>query len=262
MESKKTTTVSIYAEDAAKLKELKPEDLRQADQLAAIVADYERKQSMTKGQSVAADTVEVLKAELVKVCEMVEGTAQAAAVESAAVREKADEEVARAKGELERERTERRAEVEGLKARLAEAQGAAERLPAALAEAERLGTRLDAAEAARAKAEEARDGARASENAAKARLADIQSELTEAVKRASDARALADSLKAALAEAEMGAKLAAKDAEGREATLTAERDAARREAEEARAQFKLIADQAEDLRRQLADARARMGGGR
>lgn len=258
----KPTTVSIYPADVAKLKAMRPDDQRQADQLAAIVADYERRRSMTKGQSAAADTIDVIKATMVKICEMVEGAAQEAAVESAAVREHADVEVARAKGELERERTERRAEVEGLKARLAEAREASDRLPAALAEAERLGTRLDAAEAARAKAEEARDGARASENAAKARLADIQSELTEAVKRASDARALADGLKARLAEAEMGSKLAAKDAEGREATLTAERDAARREAEEVRAQFKLIADQAEDLRRQLADARARMGGGR
>ena len=256
-DAKRTTTVSIYTEDAARLKELKADGQRQTDQLAAIVADYERRQSMTKGQSVADDTIEVLKAAMVKVYDLIEGAAQAAAVEAAAVRERADGDVERAKAELDRERAERRAEVDGLKARLAEAREDADRLPVALAEAERLTSRLDAAEAAKAKAEEACEGARASENAAKARLSDIQGELTDEVKQASDARALADGFKARLAEAEMGAKLAAKDAEGTQATLVAERDAARREAEQAKAQVDFLAAQAEDLRAQLADLRAR-----
>ena len=257
-EKRQTTTVSVYAEDAAKLKEMKADDQKQADLLSAVVADYERRQSMTRGQSAAADTVAVLKASMTKVYSMIENAADVAAEESAAVRGNADEEIAAAKNALAQERDTHADEVAGLKAELEGVKEDAEQLPGALAEVSKLNSRLDAAEAGKVKAEEARDAAQTAENAAKAKLSDVQSDLTDALKDAAEARKEADQLKAELTEAVNAAKLDAKDAEGRIATLTAERDAARKETEAAKATVGYLEKQAEDLRTQIEELRGQV----
>ena len=257
-EKRQTTTVSIYADDAAKLKELKADDMKQADLLEAIVADYEKRQSMTRGQAVAADTVNVLKASMAKVYTMIEGAAQTAAEESAAVAEKAEVEVDKYKDMLTQEREARTAEIAELKDQLEDAKADAEKLPGALNDVAKLNAKLDATEAGKAKAEEARDAAQTAENAAKAKLSDVQSDLTDALKDAATARQQADDLKGQLADAVNAAKLDAKDAEGRIATLTAERDAARSDAAAQKANVEFLTKQAEDLRAQLAEVRGEL----
>lgn len=127
-EKRQTTTVSVYAEDAAALREVKLDEQKQADQLAAIVHDYFKRRQMTHGQSVAADAVALIQVQTAKLCELVENAARVAADESKAVVQHANEQVEAAKAALDEERTAHKTEVDDLKSRLAAAEAEAKEL--------------------------------------------------------------------------------------------------------------------------------------
>lgn len=127
-EKRQTTTVSVYAEDAAALREVKLEDQKQADQLAAIVHDYLKRREMTHGQSAASDAVALIQVQTAKLCELVENAARVAADESKAVVQHANEQVEAAKAALDEERTAHKTEVDDLKSQFAAAEDVAEEL--------------------------------------------------------------------------------------------------------------------------------------
>lgn len=257
-DKKQTTTVSVYAEDAAALRDIKLDDQKQADQLAAIVHDYFKRREMTHGQSVAADTVALIQVQTAKLCELVENAAQVAADESKAVVEQANGQVEAVKAALEDERTAHKAEVDELKSQLTVAAADAAKLPAALGQIESLTQKLDAADAAKAKAEDAKDTALADANAAKALASDVQTELTKALNAKADAVNRAAQLDAQLTKVTADAQLAAVQAQGEINELKAKLDAAEDRNQQATGKIGYLEDQIEDLRKQADDLRRQL----
>ena len=257
-DKKQTTTVSVYAEDAAALREIKTDDLKQADQLAAIVHDYFKRREMTHGQSAAADAVALIQLQTAKLCEIVENAAQAAADESKAVTDHANEQVEAAKVALDEERTAHKAEVDELKLQLAAAATDAAKLPAALAQVDALTQKVDAADAAKIKAEDARDVALTDANKAKALASDVQTELTRALNAKADATDRAAQLDTQLAKVTADTQLAAVQAQGEINELKAKLAAAEDKNQQAMGKVGYLEDQIEDLRKQADDLRRQL----
>lgn len=242
--TKKATTVGAYAEDVEFVNSIKGDGRKQADALAEIVADYRRHRSQTAGQGAAEAAVRLIEAQAAKLCEMVEGVADVAAGELSAARDAADERVAEAK-----------------------------RLEGVEGERDRLQSRLDEAESDVRKAASASEAARAGESAAKAKAAELQERLTAAVEARAAAEKETSGLRARLADAENSAKIAEVEFAARTENLATQLDAARADAEHGRGNVAFLSSQADDLRRQLDEARrendrlraqldAREGGGR
>lgn len=140
-------------------------------------------------------------------------------------------------------------------------------------ERDRLQSRLDEAESDVRKAASASEAARAGESAAKAKAAELQERLTSAVEARAAAEKEASGLRARLADAENSAKIAEVEFAARTENLATQLDAARADAEHGRGNVAFLSSQADDLRRQLDEARrenerlhaqldAREGGGR
>lgn len=235
--TKKATTVGAYAEDVEFVNSIKGDGRKQADALAEIVADYRRHRSQTAGQGAA------------------------------------DERVAEAADLLDRERATHSADVSDLRDALAKAVAEAKRLEGVEGERDRLQSRLDEAESDVRKAASASEAARAGESAAKAKAAELQERLMAAVEARAAAEKEASGLRARLADAENSAKIAEVEFAARTENLATQLEAARADAEHGRGNVAFLSSQADDLRRQLDEARrendrlcaqldAREGGGR
>lgn len=136
-------------------------------------------------------------------------------------------------------------------------QGAAEakRLEGVEGERDRLQSRLDEAESDVRKAASASEAARAGESAAKAKAAELQERLTAAVEARAAAEEEASGLRARLADAESSAKIAEVEFAARTENLATQLEAARADAEHGRGNVAFLSSQADDLRRQLDEAR-------
>lgn len=113
----------------------------------------------------------------------------------------------------------------------------------------------------------------AGQGAAKAKAAELQERLTAAVEARAAAEKETSGLRARLADAENSAKIAEVEFAARTENLATQLDAARADAEHGRGNVAFLSSQADDLRRQLDEARrendrlraqldAREGGGR
>ena len=176
-------------------------------------------------------------------------------------------------GLLDRERATHSADVSDLRDALAKAVAEAKRLEGVEGERDRLQSRLDEAESDVRKAASASEAARAGESAAKAKAAELQERLTAAVEARAAAEKEASGLRARLADAENSAKIAEVEFTARTENLATQLEAARADAEHGRGNVAFLSSQADDLRRQLDEARrendrlraqldAREGGGR
>lgn len=227
--TKKATTVGAYAEDVEFVNSIKGDGRKQADALAEIVADYRRRRGQTAGQGAAEAAVRLIEAQAAKLCEMVEGVADVAA------------------------------DVSDLRDALAKAVADAKRLEGVEGERDRLQSRLDEAESDVRKAVSTSEAARAGESAAKAKTAELQERLTAAVEARAAADEEASGLRARLADAENSAKIAEVEFAARAENLATQLEAARADAEHGRGNVAFLSSQADDLRRQLDEARRENG---
>lgn len=257
--TKKATTVGAYAEDVEFVNSIKGDGRKQADALAEIVADYRRRRGQTAGQGAAEAAVRLIEAQAAKLCEMVEGVADVAAGELSAARDAADERVAEAADLLDRERAAHSADVSDLRDALAKAVADAKRLEGVEGERDRLQSRLDEAESDVRKAVSTSEAARAGESAAKAKTAELQERLTAAVEARAAAEEEASGLRARLADAENSAKIAEVEFAARAENLATQLETARADAEHGRGNVAFLSSQADDLRRQLDEARRENG---
>lgn len=221
--TKKATTVGAYAEDVEFVNSIKGDGRKQADALAEIVADYRRRRGQTAGQGAA------------------------------------DERVAEAADLLDRERAAHSADVSDLRDALAKAVADAKRLEGVEGERDRLQSGLDEAESDVRKAVSTSEAARAGESAAKAKTAELQERLTAAVEARAAAEEEASGLRARLADAENSAKIAEVEFAARAENLATQLEAARADAEHGRGNVAFLSSQADDLRRQLDEARRENG---